>query len=452
MPTDRFRALIGRLVARNSAGATDHLAASFWSLVLRFGGMALSFVLGVVLARYLGAEQLGIYGIVIALALLLSVVAQAGLPALATREVSVALSRRDWPMLRAVVGGFATVMLMLSLLLAGALVLVGLVAPAILGSSPEPFILGAALIPLFSLTVLLSAEIRALGSVVGGQSLEIFIRPALTATFCLVVIAGSGSIGAFEAVGANVAASAIALCGGIFWLWRCLPHGARTAAPAPRSAAWTRSALPLALVDNLRQVDATYAMLLLGLLSANVEAGYFRVAYSTILVVVIPLSVLHVVLAPTLARASVERDGDKLARLLAISAMAMTASIVAALVLIVLVGQPLIALVFGEAYRQSWLPLTILTVAQLINAVFGVGWVLLSMGGGERQLTLSYAVSVPVSLAVAIPLIDNYGAPGAALAAVLGALIQNVIVWRAVRARFGLDCSLAGAAMHWRRP
>lgn len=451
MPGIGIRALIGRLLATGQAGETDHVAASFWSLVLRLGGMAVSFVLGIVLARYLGAEQLGIYGIVIALALLLSVVAQAGLPALATREVAVALSRRDWPMLRAVVGSFASVMLMLSLFLAGALVLIGLAAPAILGKSAESFILGAALIPLFALTVLVSAEIRALGSIVGGQSLEIFVRPALTATFCLILIAGSGSIDGFAAVGANVAASAIALCGGFYLLWRCLPHDARTAAPAPRAAAWTRSALPLALVDNLRQVDATYAMLLLGMLSADAEAGYFRVAYSTILVVVIPLSVLHVVLAPTLAKLSAANDRDGLARLLAISAMAMTGSMIVALLLLFLVGQPLLTLVFGEAYRQSWPPLTILTVAQLINACFGVGWVLLSMGGGERQLTLSYAVSVPVSVAAAIPLINSYGAPGAAAAAVLGAFIQNVIVWRAVRARFGLDCSLAGAAAQWRR-
>lgn len=451
MKVSDIRGLFGRLTASNSAGGTDHLAASFWSLVLRLAGMAVSFVLGVVLARYLGAGQLGIYGIVIALALLLSVVAQAGLPALATREVAVALSRGDWPMLRAVLGGFATVMLLLSLFLAAALALVGLAAPAIMGKSAESFVLGAALIPLFALTVLVSAEIRALGSLVGGQSLEIFLRPALTATFCLIVIAGNGSIDAFAAIAANVAASAIALCGGFYWLWRCLPHEARAAAPAPRTAAWSRSALPLALVDNLRQMDATYAMLLLGLLSADVEAGYFRVAYSTILVVVIPLSVLNVVLAPTLARLSADQDRDRLASLLAISAMAMTASMVAALVVVLLVGQPLLAVVFGEAYRQSWLPLVILTAAQLVNACFGVGWVLLSMGGGERQLTLSYAVSVPVSVAAAIPLINSYGAPGAAAAAVLGALIQNVIVWRAVRARFGLDCSLAGAAAHWRQ-
>jgi O-antigen/teichoic acid export membrane protein len=452
MSAGGVQALIERLLAKGPAGETDHLAASFWSLILRLGGMAVSFVLGVVLARYLGAEQLGVYGIVIALALLLSVVAQAGLPALATREVAVALSRQDWPTLRAVVRNFALVMLTLGLFLAGALVLTALAAPAILGKSAETFVLGAALIPLFALTVLVSAEIRALGAVVAGQSLEIFLRPALTATFCLIVIAGSGTIGAVEAVGANVGASAVALAAGFFWLWRSLPHGARSAVPALQSRAWVRSALPLALVDNLRQVDATYAMLLLGMLSADAEAGFFRVAYSTILVVVIPLSVLHVVLAPTLAKLSADRDRIGLARLLAISATAMTASMVVALCLLFLIGQPLLVLVFGEAYRQSWLPLTILTVAQLINACFGVGWVLLSMGGGERQLTLSYAVSVPVSVAAAILLIDSYGAPGAAAAAVLGALIQNVMVWRAVRARFGLDCSLAGAAAHWRRP
>ena len=422
------------------------IAASLSSLVLRLAGMGMSFVLGVVLARYLGPAALGLYGVVIALALLLSVVAQAGLPTLATREIAVALSRQDRPTLRAVVARFATVVLGAAILLAVVQAGIALLFPGLIAGAVGEYVLGAALIPLFALTVLVSAEIRALGPLVKGQSLEIFVRPALTALWCLALIAASGSLNASGAIAANVIGSAAALALGVFWLFRLVPGAGPNMPAAPVNRQWTRSAIPLALVDGLKQIDASYAMLLLGILSADTEAGFFRVALSVIVVVAIPQSVLHVVLAPTLAKSSAELDRASLQRLLAISAGAMTATMAAVLVLLFLVGEPVITLLFGTAYDAAWLPLLLLTGAQLVNALFGVGWVLLSMGGGERELTRSYAVSLPLSIMAAILLIPRLGAVGAAGAALVGSVVQNVLVWRAIGTKYRLDCSLASLA------
>ena len=75
----------------------------FWSAVLRGAGSAASFLLGVQLARFLMPEGFGLYAIVIAFAQMMCVVAQAGLPTLAVREIAIGIQSRDWSLIRGMV-------------------------------------------------------------------------------------------------------------------------------------------------------------------------------------------------------------------------------------------------------------------------------------------------------------------------------------------------------------
>jgi len=122
----------------------------------------------------------------------------------------------------------------------------------------------------------------------------------------------------------------------------------------------------------------------------------------------------------------------------------------AALLVVILFGRPLLVAFFGPSYSEAWLPLTLLTGAQLIIGFFGVGWVLLSVGGGERALSRSYAISVLGAVIVALCLVPTLGTIGAGIAALIGALIQNVICWVYVRRQFGVECTVIGALYYLR--
>jgi O-antigen/teichoic acid export membrane protein len=417
------------------------LGATGWSLFLRIAGMVVTFVSGVILARFLGPGDLGAYGIVIALALLLSAFAQAGMPLLATRESAVALSRGDWGLLHGSLRWFGRTVLATSLIFAALVAGWAALRPGGSHAFTAGYYAAAALVPLYALTVLVGAQMRGLGRIVGGQSLEILVRPALVTAGCLIAIVAAPHFDWRIAVFVNFVAALVALAAGLVWLRRIVPSAAFRARPEQQPRAWWSAAIPLAVVDGFKQLDATYAILLLGILSTASEAGLLRVAASLAVVIAMPLSVLNVVLAPTLASCAAAGETGKLSKLLALSAGSMFATLAATLAVLLLVGKPLLGIVFGEPFRASWLPLVVLTGAQLVNAFFGVGWVLLAMGGGERRLTLSYGVSVTCSIAVAIPAARYGGASGVAAVAILGATIQNLITWWSVRARYHVDCT-----------
>lgn len=431
-----------RSISQIAAEESSLLSWTTWSFIVRLAGMVASFIYGIILARNLNPAGFGTYGIVVAIAMVLSVVGQFGLQTVGTREISVAFAQKRWGELRGQVSSFFAVVVGLSLVLTALWMMVALLFPSLLGQRSAN-IVGALLVPVFALTVLASAELRAVDRIVTGQMLEILIRPVLMCALVLSVIVLGWKLSATFALGLLLIAGAIALAIGLIWLRSAIPPSARRAAKIiPRG--WVPAAAALAAVDLLKQLDATYGILLLGALSSEAEAGFFRVALSTVIFVATPLSIFNVVLAPSLARLHCDGERHRMQWILSVSAVAMFAVTIIALVLIAIVGRPLITIIFGAAYESSWMPLLLLTCAQAINGFFGVGWVLLSMSGGERKLTASYLVSVCVSIVLAVPLTIIAGARGAAATAVVGALIQNLLVWRGVRLHSSLESSAAG--------
>ena len=91
-----LRAVIGA----DSPGARRLAASSLWSVLLRLGGALLTFAVGVQLARFLGPSGFGIYGVVLAIATMLTALAQLGLPTLVVREIARTRAEGDWPGLR----------------------------------------------------------------------------------------------------------------------------------------------------------------------------------------------------------------------------------------------------------------------------------------------------------------------------------------------------------------
>jgi len=302
----------------------------------------------------------------------------------------------------------------------------------------------APLVPVMACTILLNAELRALDFLLRGQSIEILLRPGATALLLFALMALQGSMSPAGALAMNLAGSAFALLVGLVWLRLAVPAPARLVAPARAPRAWLAAGLPLALTDVLRQLDSVYAVLVMGALATAAETGVFRVAASTIIIVATPLSVLHVVLAPTLARLHFEGRTAQLQRLLGIAALLMLGAAIAATAFIALAGQWLITFLFGADYAGAWLPLLILCIAQSAGAFFGVAFILLGVAEGERELARAFLVSVGLSIVAAIPLGLGYGANGVALAAVVGQLVNGGLAWTAVRRRMGFDASPFG--------
>jgi O-antigen/teichoic acid export membrane protein len=424
-----------------TSGRRAFIVSGAWSLALRVAGLVSGFALGVVLARSLGPTQFGIYGLVTTVAALGMTAAQLGTPQLAVRELSVRAVRGDWAGAKAIIFQFGS-----ATALAG--VAIGFVALAVAllaGSSATVLLLvfqGALLAILMSFTGLFGAELRGLGALLKGQSMDITVRPGLTFLIILALLLAGTRMDANLALsiqnGVTFAAAAVSAA----WLWRAIPRQARSA-PASKPVPWLRMALPLGAVDVLRVFDGSYGVVLVGWLSSGVELGVFRVAVACVVLAAMPVTIFHILLAPTLSRLHAAGDKDEMQRLLSWTAVAMAAVMVPIAIGAWLFGKPLIALVFGAGYAGAWLPLFLLTLAQMIYAFFGMGPVLLAMCDGERDLIRIYVIAVGTAVLAAIPMTIVWGGAGAAGGPLVSATLIGLLARRYARRELGLEITAA---------
>jgi O-antigen/teichoic acid export membrane protein len=302
----------------------------------------------------------------------------------------------------------------------------------------------APLVPLIALIGLTNAELCAFGRLVAGQSLEVLIRPASTLLLVTSLYLYQRALQPFEVMAASSTGTALSLMLGLFWLRREFPTEMRAVKPNYEIRPWLAATAGFLSLNILRAIDASYPTLIAGALTSGSQTGMFRVAASSVLIAAMPLQVLEVVLAPTVARLYAEGDRIKLQLVLAVASASMFATALMTAVLIWVAGERLVTLLFGIDYAAAATPLRILAAGQLVGSLFGIGWVLLAMCGGERFLAGSYLAGILIGATSAALLSSSFGGAGVAAGVVIGTLVNQVCAWVAVRRRTLLDPSVGG--------
>jgi O-antigen/teichoic acid export membrane protein len=363
-------------------------------------------------------------------------VALLGTPQLAVREMAVRSASSDWRGVRSLGRSFLAATTLASLVLA----LIAISAAVLLGRSSRDAglaLAGGMLMVGMTITALIAAELRGLGRLLKGQFMDIVGRPAAA-----VVLTGAAWIAGTKltpagALWIQVIVAAVAAAVSLVWLRRVNP--AKSNEQTPKAGLqWLKSALPLGAVDILRVFDGNYGVILVGLFGSAVDLGIYRVAVASAVLVTMPVTILHIVLAPTVSRLYRFGERAELQRVLRFASGSVVLVIVPMFLVLLLFGRPLVELVFGTIYGEAWRPLEILCLAQLVLGFFGMGPILLAMADSERHLTIIYLVAVGAGVAAAALLVPRYGALGAAAAQVLSTGLVALLSGRFARKRLGL--------------
>ena len=413
------------------------------SVLLRLTGAAATFLVGVQLARYLGPEGYGIYGLVISMIAILAVPSQMGIPLLVTREISATHARKKWGELFGIVRWSAQTVTILSFVTA-LLAFAVLFFWSVLDNeiSVDPFILGLLMLPILALTKLAGSGLRGFHRIVLGQAPDVVIRPLLYSALLFIWMIWVGEITPSEAIVAHALAATVAL---IFaWVsYRATVSRIESVSKRVVSVArWLTSGAKMAIAEALRIIDGHAAILLLGILASAEGVGHFRVAVSVATFAVLPIAVLNLVAGPLISKLYAEGDSDRLRKLIAIVAFIMTAGVIAIALPFLVAGEGLIGVVFGASYIPAVDVLILLLVAQVIHSSFGVCSTFLNMSGHEGRVTRALTISLPVNVLLIVILVPQVGIEGAAIAYICGQLVWSFLMWRDAKRLTDIDTSV----------
>ncbi|MGI9305335.1 MAG: flippase [Gammaproteobacteria bacterium] len=416
---------IGAVVARKAGG----------SFLVKGAGQGLMFVLMILLARLMGADQFGVYVVVIAWLNILTLVSKFGLDLVVVRFVSTYLTQEQWGTLRGVIIWSNRVTVQLSLV-------IGLLAALcvwFVGRETQldlvrAFWLAMIALPLASLASLRHAALQGMTHVVLAEVPEMIARPILIAAVVIpvVVIGGMHPAAPFVA-GAHLFAVAASFALGAYWLNSRLPAKAKAAKPQYCKQEWMSAAFPLLLVSGTYMIISQTDTVMIGMLLDNTRAGYYNAASRLSSVIQFGFIAILAIAAPLIASSYAAGRSTELQRVLTLTAAGATAFAIPAAIILVILRGPLLGL-FGTEFTVAAPALLILSIGHVFNAATGATGYLMTMTGRERTLAWILGVAVFANIAMNLWLIPWIGINGAAVSSSVAMVLWNtalvVYAWK----------------------
>lgn len=420
------------------------------SAAVRIGAAVASFAVGVQLARMLGVEGYGYYGLALAIITIAGIPGELGVSRVVMREAAIATASDDRPRLFGVLRWGQRMVLGLSaiaalLAVAAAFVVEGsrfsVLAVAILCGAPA--------IPFLAMTRVRTGALQGMQYVVRGLVPSEVLRPVLISVALLAVYAAGTAITVAGVMALYSLTAAAVFVVAYAWLRRRLPD--RTGVqPAQHSRRWLASSIPMALTDGMRILQSELAILAIGIIAAPASAGLFRIAASTASIAVVGMLVAGQVAFPVLAKLHADNDRARLQKAVTGFACVQLAAVTILAMPLIIAPELLIRLVFGDSFVPAATALRILAAGHIVNAAFGPNAILLNMTHHERRATRAMAIALVLNLILVPLFVILWGIIGAACALLVCLSSWNVILWLDAKRLLSIETSAIGAGVNLR--
>ncbi len=411
--------LFARLKAKltggsNEASLTRKLAGTIFVIRVLSAGMA--YLSQILLARWMGGSDYGVYVYVWTWVLLLGSMMDFGISASAQKIIPEYRARSEHALLRGFLSGsrcmtFA-VSAVISLLLAG---LVKLLSPWIEAGAVVPLYIGCATLPPFVVANTQDGIARSHDWMRLGLMPQFIVRQALIIGFTFGLFALGFNLGATAAMIASASAVWFAMIGQMIVLNRRLATHVEAGPKAYDVKGWLAISLPILLVESFYLLLSYTDVLVLQQFRASEEVGIYFAVVKTLPLV----SFIHYAMSATTAHRFAEYNalGDK-ARLSAYVAHAINwtfwPSLAATIVLLAL-GKPLLWL-FGPQFTTGYDIMFVAAVGLVVRSAIGPVERLLNMLGHQHICALAYALAFVMNVVLCVALVPRFGGHGAAAA------------------------------------
>lgn len=399
----------------------------------------------VLLARWMGSEEYGIYDYVSAVSLSLALLAGFGLPGTVLRFIPTYRAQQHWSYLQGIIRGSWWQTLIASLVISGCSTGIWLQSHGTrnLGEYALPLLVGLWTTPVIALVNLQREVIRGLQQIALAYIPSLILHPALLAGMAGVWqqqrdLTSTSAVGLFLLSGGLILA--------LQWLWfqRNLAAAISKARPAYETVRWWRTALPLTLLSGSQIVLSQTDTLAIGIILDAKQVGIYGAALKTSAWVPFILIAVNAIAAPLIASLYAQGDRRGLQQTISTVARWMFYPALVTAIGLISFAEPVLRL-FGSEFAAAKGALIVLTLGQLVNVGSGsVGYLAIMTGHQNRaaKVMLVTAVVNVVLNWIGIPL---FGIVGAALATAFSMSLWNIWLYTFVVRQLGVFPSILDA-------
>lgn len=401
------------------------------SFAVAFTARMMQLAMTVLAARILLPQGYGIFTFAFGVGLLGGRIGALGWPMLMNRFIPRYAVDQQWGLLLGLMRA-AHVVVTLSSLCVGALCM----ATALwLGPEDELYyglLLGGVMLPVMSYRALYRNILAALRLPQNGIMIDELL-PATLVTACLLVLLGQ-SIAPTTAVGLYMGASLIAVGFGARWIRRNLPPELAAAHADYNIGLWMRTALPALVGTASKLLMNKTDILMLAPLAGMSAVGLYGAALRMTGVQTAPVAVVSTVITARISEAFAA-GRDRQGKRLFFAALAFATLYAGSFAAVVIAfSEQVITVVFGDAFSEGAMVLSILAVAQVGAAMNTPASSFMLMTGREGAFSKITSIALLVNVGLNLWLIPKMGASGAALATCASMwLLSGFQLWQCIR-------------------
>ena len=425
---DKVDALVFAADERGEAGRVSLIA-----FAIRVFSAVIAFVSQVLLARWMGSFEYGIFVLVWTTMIIAGNLSCLGFHTSVIRFIPEFRAKRMMDELRGILVASRMFVLVASTLIAGIGALgIWLLSPRIETYYVVPFILGVICMPMIALSDLLQGISRANAWAFSALSPTYIMRPVLI----LACMGGALALGYEKNAVTAVIAAIIATY--VTTIAQLVSVTTRVDRKVPRGPvrthlwSWLLISMPIFLVESFFFLLTNADVLMVGFFM-NPES--VAVYFATVKTLAIVHFVYFAVKAGVAQRYAAFTHGDP-ERLAAFARETVSwtfwPSLLMALVVVVL-GEPMLSL-FGPEFTAGYPLLFLLVCGVVARSAVGPAESLLTMSGNQNICAAVYALTLALNVALSVLLIPAFGLWGAAIATTLSMVFEatalSFTVWR----------------------
>ena len=428
----RLRAVLGD---SSEASLTKRLAGTIF--IIRVFSAGLAYFSQVLLARWMGSSDYGVYVYAWTWVLLLGSMMDFGTAVTAQKLIPEYRGKNQLNLLRGFLFGSRWmtfgVSTVTSCLLAG---LVWLLSSYVDDHTAYSLYIGCAILPGLVLANVQDGIARSHDWMRLALTPQFIVRQSLIIGFTAGAFALGARVSAVEAMKFSAAAVWIAMIGQMVFLNRRL---AQTVEPGPRHydyRGWLATSLPILLVEGFYLLLGYVDILVLQSFRPSDEAGIYHAIVKTLALV----TFIHYAMAATTAHRfseyHVAGDRERLSAYLAHAIKWTFWPSLAFTALLLAFGKPLLWL-FGSDFTAGYPAMFVVAIGLLARAAIGPVERLLNMLGQQNLCALAYALAFVINLVLCIALVPRYGIYGAAASTSIALVFESVLLFVITRNRLG---------------
>ena len=418
---------------------SEILTGSAWALSARVLATGLSLVTSIIIARCYGAEVMGIVAVINSFLMLASIFTVLGTNTAILRLIPEYISKysalaafRVYRKTQYFVTGLSIV--------AGCLLFLGsgFIAEAVF-SKPHLqfyFALSAAFLVFQSLMNFNTQAVRGVRLIKGFAFMQLL--PSLAKLFILVPV----TIFVFHPDNAVYATLASIAVTALIGSWIVNRTFKRKISPADKPHLLPlgdilRISLPMLMSASMFFLLRQIGVIMLGIYRPETEVGYYSAAVKLSSLTVFALQAINSMVAPNFSELFHTGKIEELFYVAKKSARLIFWTTTPILVFLILLGRPVLRLLYGEDFIIAYGVMVIMVAGQFINGICGATGGFMNMTGHQKTLRNIITCAAVLCIVLNFILIPYFGMIGAAFSASLGILFWNFSVLFYMKKKFG---------------